>query len=233
MLRTFWFVVVAFVMSMTSASAVTIVGLMRHSHAEAIDRIIHFWARSLVWAAGIDLSIAGEEKLERDKRYILVANHASYLDIPCMIAAIRQPLRFMAKASLFRIPIFGMGLRSAGFIPIDRKQTGRAKASFDLAARRIQGGNSIIIFPEGGRSRTREMKPFKHGAFLLSMKSGLPLVPTAIRGNDLVLPATTLRIRPGPVQVVIGDPVDTSTISVRQKDELMQTTRATIEAMLS
>jgi 1-acyl-sn-glycerol-3-phosphate acyltransferase len=232
MLRTFWFVIVAFVMTMICAPAVTVVALM-HSHAGMIDRIIHAWARSLVWAAGIELSTVGEEKLLPDKRYILVANHASYLDIPCMIAAIRQPVRFMAKASLFRVPIFGWGLRTAGFIPIDRNNRGRAKASFDLAARRIQGGNTIIIFPEGGRSRTREMKPFKHGAFLLSMKSGIPIVPTAIRGNDEVLPATTLRITPGPVQVVIGDPVDTSTLSVRQKDELIDTTRATIEAMLS
>jgi 1-acyl-sn-glycerol-3-phosphate acyltransferase len=231
MLRTLWLAVVALVMTLICAPAVTIVALL-HSHAEAIDRIIHFWARGLVWGAGIELSIVGQDKLDPTKRYIVVANHASYLDIPCLIAAVRQPLRFMAKASLFRVPIFGWGLRTAGFIPIDRKKSGQAKALFDLAARRIQGGNSIIIFPEGGRSRSKEMQPWKHGAFLLSMKSGLPLVPTAIRGNDVVMPATTLKVRPGPVQIVIGDPIETKDLSVRQKEELMAGTRATIEQML-
>ena len=77
------------------------------------------------------------------------------------------------------------------------------------------------------------MQPWKHGAFLLSMKSGLPLVPTAIRGNDVVMPATTLKVRPGPVQIVIGDPIETKELSVRQKDELMVSTRTTIEQMLA
>lgn len=232
MLRTLWLAVVALVMTLIIAPLVTIVGLM-HSHSDWIDRLIRVWARSLVWAAGIRLTIAGQEKLDPAKRYIVIANHASYLDIPCLLAAINQPLRFMAKASLFMIPIFGWGLTAAGFIPIDRKKTATGKAAFDKAAKRIQGGNSLIIFPEGGRSRTREMKPFKHGAFLLSMKSGLPIVPTAILGNHEVMPSTRLRVRPGPVEIVIGDPVETKDLSVKQKDELMGDTRAKIEAMLA
>lgn len=231
MLRTVWFVIVAFVLTMITAPLVTIVGLM-HSHSGLIDRLIRVWARSLVHAAGIQLSIDGQSKLEHDKRYIVIANHTSYLDIPCLFAVIDQPLRFMAKASLFRIPIFGWGLMAAGFIPIDRKRSGKGKASFDLAVRRIRGGNSIIVFPEGGRSTSKEMKPWKHGAFLLSMKSGLPIVPTAIRGNYDVMPRGRPSIEPGPVQIVIGDPIDTSALSVRQKNHLMEEMRAEIEAML-
>jgi len=218
-------------MTIYTAPLVTIIGLM-HSHSDLIDRLIRVWARSLVRAAGIELSIRGQEKLQADRRYIIIANHTSYLDIPCLLAAIDQPLRFMAKASLFLVPIFGWGLIAAGFIPIDRKRSAKGKASFDLAVKRIRGGNSIIIFPEGGRSKTKEMKEWKHGAFLLSMKSGLPIVPTAIRGNYDVMPATGLKVTPGPVEVVIGDPIATSDLSVRQKDELMARTRGEIEAML-
>lgn len=232
MLRTLWFLIVAFVMTLMTAPLVTVIGLM-HSHADLIDRLIRIWARTLVRAAGIELSIEGQDKLSRARRYIVIANHASYLDIPCLLAAIDQPLRFMAKASLFRVPIFGWGLIAAGFIPIDRKKTTKGKASFDLAVRRIRGGNSIIIFPEGGRSKTRQMEPWKHGAFLLSMKSGLPIVPTAIRGNYDVMPRTRFRIVPGPVRIVIGDPIDTTHVSVRQKDEMMEKLRAGIEQRLA
>ncbi len=231
MLRTLWLAIVALVMTLYTAPLVTIIGLM-HSHAGAIDRLIRVWARGLVRAAGIELSIVGQDKLDPEKRYIVIANHTSYLDIPCLFAAIDQPLRFMAKASLFKVPIFGWGLIAAGFIPIDRKRSAKGKASFDLAVKRIRGGNSIIIFPEGGRSHTREMKEWKHGAFLLSMKSGLPIVPTAIRGNYDVMPRGRLRIEPGNVEIVIGDPIDTTTLSVRQKDELVGKTRAEIEGML-
>jgi 1-acyl-sn-glycerol-3-phosphate acyltransferase len=138
----------------------------------------------------------------------------------------------MAKASLFKIPILGWGMLAAGFIPIDRKKTSKGKASFDLAARRIRGGNTIVIFPEGGRSHERTMKPFKHGAFLLAMKSGLPLVPIAIRGTYDALPASTLIIRHAPVTIIVGDPIDVSQLSVRQKDDLVQSTRAAILEML-
>jgi 1-acyl-sn-glycerol-3-phosphate acyltransferase len=126
---------------------------------------VHLWARVLVWAAGIDLKAANVENLDPAKRYILVANHSSYLDIPCVFAAIRQPIRFMAKISLFKIPIFGWSLSRAGFIPIDRKNRRTAVKSLDLAADRIRKGNTIVIFPEEGRSRHREMRPFSAAHF--------------------------------------------------------------------
>jgi len=186
----------------------------------------------LLLNSGVELSVDGLQKLDPEKRYVLVPNHSSYLDIPCLLTALdTQPIRFMAKASLFKIPILGWGMLAAGFIPIDRRRTSKGKASFDLAAKRIRGGNTIVIFPEGGRSHEREMKPFKHGAFLLAMKSGLPLVPVAIRGSFDALPPSRLIIQPCPIEIVVGDPVDVSELSVRQKDGLVQSTRAAILAM--
>ena len=145
----------------------------RHGPSDlAVDRrFIRAWARALVRAAGIDLQVENVERIDPDKRYILVANHYSYLDIPCIFAAIPQPIRFMAKVSLFKIPIFGWALGRAGFIPIDRKNRRTAVKSFDLAADRIRKGNTIVIFPEEGRTRERKMRPFQRGAFLLAIKS--------------------------------------------------------------
>ena len=232
MFRSVLFILTLLVTTLVLAPFVIAVALV-NSHALVVDRLIRLWGRMLVRASGVDLSVSGLEKLDPTKRYVLVPNHSSYLDIPCLLAALdTQPIRFMAKASLFKVPILGWGMLASGFIPIDRKRTSLGKASFDLAAKRIRGGNTIVIFPEGGRSHERTMKPFKHGAFLLAMKSGLPLVPIAIRGTWESLPSTRLTIRPGPVEIVVGHPVDVSELSVKQKDELVQSTRAAILEML-
>ena len=225
--------ILSFVAATLVVAPLVIVTALIDSHAPVVDRLIRLWGRILARASGAELSVEGLEKLDPAKRYVLVPNHASYLDIPCLLTALdTQPIRFMAKASLFKVPILGWGMLAAGFIPIDRNRSSKGKASFDLAARRIRGGNTIVIFPEGGRSHARTMKPFKHGAFLLAMKSGLPLVPIAIRGTYDVLPPSTLIIKPGRVKIVVGDPVDVSELSVKQKNELVQSTRATILEML-
>src|SRR5512141_2602499 len=135
MLRTIWVAIVALAVTIPCATAVMVVALV-HSSARMIDPII------------------------RDKRYILIANHYSYFDIPCIFAAIPQPIRFMAKVSLFKIPIFGWALAKSGFIPIDRKNRRTAVKSFDLAGERIRKGNTIVIFPEEGRTRERNMREF-------------------------------------------------------------------------
>jgi 1-acyl-sn-glycerol-3-phosphate acyltransferase len=224
-------IAVTLVDTLVFAPLVTIVGLVR-STSPLIDRLIHAWARVIVRAAGLDISVTGAGHLDPERRYIVIANHASYLDIPVLFAAIRQPLRFMAKKSLFTVPIFGWGLKAAGFIPVDRKKSATASASFDLATSRLAKGNSLVIFPEGGRSRTAEMEPFKRGAFLLALKSGLPIVPVAILGTWDALPATRFIIKPGPIKVRVGAPIETANLGVRRKDELMDTARARIRAML-
>ncbi|HVR44998.1 MAG TPA: lysophospholipid acyltransferase family protein [Thermoanaerobaculia bacterium] len=231
MLRTVFALLVATLDTLVVAPLVTIIGLMR-SDASSIDRLIRLWARIIVRAAGLDLSAEGAGRLDPSRRYIVVANHGSYLDIPVLFVAIPQPLRFLAKKSLFSIPIFGWGLRAAGFVPVDRKNRSRAIASFDQAAGRIQKGNSIVVFPEEGRSRDGSMRPFQRGAFLLALKSGLPLVPVAIIGTFDALPPARLSLRPGPVHVRVGEPIETRGLSIRQKDELMQTTRGRIEQMI-
>src|SRR5512147_225589 len=133
MLRTVWVALVAVVVTIPLASAVIFLTMFPGT-ASAIDAVIRLWARSLVRAAGIDLRTQNLDTLRPDERYILVANHYSYFDIPCILTAVPQSIRFMAKISLFKIPIFGWSLSRAGFIPIDRKNRRTAVKSFDLAA---------------------------------------------------------------------------------------------------
>ena len=231
MFRTIWAVIVAIAVTIPLASAVLIIAMLS-SASPLIEPIIRRWARAIVWGAGIDLRIDGVERIDRGKRYILIANHHSYFDIPCIFAAIPQPIRFMAKKSLFSIPIFGWAIGRAGFIPIDRKNRRTAVKSFDLAVERIRRGNTIVIFPEEGRSHEVAMRPFQRGAFLLAIRSELPILPLAIDGTYEVFRVGAKTITPGVVTVRVGTEIATAGAGVRAKDALSEQSRSQIEAML-
>ena len=231
MVRLVWLAIVALAVTIPLATATMLVAAFR-STSPLIDRIIRLWAKSLVRAAGVELRTENVETIEPHQRYILVGNHYSYLDIPCIFAAIPQPIRFMAKISLFKIPIFGWSIARAGFIPIDRKNRRTAVKSFDLAADRIRKGNTIVIFPEEGRSREKQMRPFQRGAFLLALKSEQPIVPIAVDGTYEVFPATRWRVTPGVVTVRVGKPLPTAGLTLRDKDRLLSESREQIQSML-
>jgi 1-acyl-sn-glycerol-3-phosphate acyltransferase len=232
MLRTFWAALVALLVTIPAAAGVLVVAAFSSSSARLIDSIIRWWARSIVHGAGIELHGERLETLDPQKRYILVANHYSYFDIPCILAAVPQPIRFMAKVSLFKIPLFGWSLARAGFIPIDRKNRRTAVKSFDQAGQRIRAGNTIVVFPEEGRTPERTMRPFQRGAFLLAIRTGLEIVPMAVDGTYDVFPVGAKRIKPGRVTIKAGTPIPTEDISVREKEKLAEEARGQIENML-
>lgn len=230
MLRTVWTALFA-VLWTVPLSIATIVFVSLQA-PRVVEAIINIWARGIVWGAGIRLRAENTDLLDPSQRYVLVANHYSYFDIPCIFAAIPQPIRFLAKESLFRIPIFGWAIGHAGFIPIDRKNRRTAKKSFDLAAARIRSGNSIVVFPEEGRSRERRMKPFQRGGFLLALKSELPVVPVALNGTFDVFRAGAKRITPGPVTVTVTPPISTAGLSLKDKSRLADEARQRIAKIL-
>jgi 1-acyl-sn-glycerol-3-phosphate acyltransferase len=231
MLRTVWVALVAVAVTLPLAMATLLVAMVR-STSPLIDGIVRLWGRSLVKAAGIDLHVANVERLDPATRYIIVANHYSYFDIPCIVAGIPQPIRFMAKVSLFKIPIFGWALDRSGFIPIDRKNRRTAVKSFDRAADRIRKGNTIVIFPEEGRTKVRQMRPFQRGAFLLALKSEKTIVPIAIDSTFDVFPVGAKRVKPGRVTLRVGTPIVTAGRSLRDKEALLQEARGQVEGML-
>ncbi|HVT43076.1 MAG TPA: lysophospholipid acyltransferase family protein [Thermoanaerobaculia bacterium] len=231
MFRTLFAALVAILDTLVVASLVMVVTLA-HPGSRWVDPLIRRWARIIVRAAGIRLSVENLDLIDPARRFVIIANHYSWLDIPCLLAAIPQPIRFMAKVSLFKIPIFGWALATSGFIPVDRKKRSTAVKSFDLAAERIRKGNTIVIFPEEGRSRMRTMRPFQRGAFLLALRSGLPILPMAIDGTFDVFPARSLRVTPGPVTIRVAPPVEIEGMSVRDRKNLAAATRTTIGTML-
>lgn len=159
---------------------------------------------------------------------VYLANHVSWYDIPALIVSLPGRIRFVAKHSLFRIPIFGRALRAGGFVPVDRKDRSRAKESFQAAIDELRRGGSLVLFPEGTRSRDGRVHAFQRGGFLLALKSGLPIVPVGVDGTYHALPRTTFRVRPGIVRVRFGEVVDPADYGLRGRRRLMADVRAEV-----
>ncbi len=163
--------------------------------------------------------------------YVYMANHQSLFDIPVLIATLPGQTRFMAKQSLFRIPIFGWAISAGGFIPVDRENRSRAKQAFDTAVERLQAGTSVLLFPEETRSLDGKLLPFQRGGFLLALKSGLPIVPVGIEGTLGIQGKRSFLIHPGTVHVRYGAPIVMAEFDLRRKRELEALVREKVGAL--
>ncbi len=191
------------------------------------------WSRGVLFFAGVRAEAAFERELDPRAQYIFMANHRSLFDIPALLATLPGQTRFLAKKSLFQIPLFGWAIKMGGFVTIDRQDLSTARDSFAVAVAQLEEhGVSVLVFPEGTRSVTGEMLPFKRGGFLLALKSGLPIVPVGITGSARVQPKRSLKIRPGKVRVHYGSPVSVQAFGVRKKTELIHEVRAQVERLV-
>jgi 1-acyl-sn-glycerol-3-phosphate acyltransferase len=166
------------------------------------------WGRSMLWATGTCLRTHGLDRLTAREPCIYVVNHQSYLDVWAVLDVVPLTTRFVAKASLFRIPAMGWAMRAAGFIPIDRGNRHQAIRSLDLAVERIRAGRNVLLFPEGTRSRNGQLQSFKKGPFHLAMRANVPIVPIVISGTHRILRPGDWRVRPGEATLRVLDPVD-------------------------
>jgi 1-acyl-sn-glycerol-3-phosphate acyltransferase len=187
--------------------------------------LARFWANSILWVARAKVTVTGAEKLTPGQSYIYMANHQSNADIPILLGRLPVQFRWLAKAELFKIPIFGRAMRGVGYISIDRSNRKSAFESLKQAALTIRNGTSVLIFPEGTRSRDGRILPFKKGGFVLAVDAGVPVVPIIIKGTGGVMPKGQFMIRPAPVTMEIMDPVETSDYTRKTKDALLERIR--------
>lgn len=189
------------------------------------------WARSLLFLTGVPAIIEVEDEAAALPQAIYMSNHESGIDILLLLLAIRQDVRFLAKRALFFIPFMGWSMWLAGFVPVDRRRTDRAKEVLSELESRLAKGTSILVFPEGTRSRDGRLGPFKKSGFLTALKSGVPIVPVGVSGARAVLGAQGMVVRRGPVRVRAGHPIPTAGLSVHARRELMERVRAEILAL--
>jgi 1-acyl-sn-glycerol-3-phosphate acyltransferase len=196
------------------------------------EGVARFWARWILWASGSTVRLFGVENIAPGRPQIIAPNHVSWFDVLALAAYIPKRYRFIAKKELRRIPFFGRAWQAVGHIAIDRSDTQSAIESLDHAARLVREDNScIILFPEGTRSSSAEMLPFKKGAFMLALHTGLDIVPTGVQGTRAIMPKHSWRVSPGRIIVRFGRPVTTSEYDVGDRDLLMARVRAEIDEL--
>jgi 1-acyl-sn-glycerol-3-phosphate acyltransferase len=196
--------------AMARVTAPTIFDIARGEMArEKVDERARWFGRRVVELLEVDLRIHGTERVPVDRAYVYMSNHQSHLDIPMLYATLPSPtIRMLAKKELFRIPVWGRGLRAAEFIEVDRGNHERAMQSIEDAARLVRDGVSIYLAPEGTRSRDGRIGKLKKGGFHLALGTGAPIVPVGIRGTIDILPRGGKVMQTGRrVDVTIGAPI--------------------------
>lgn len=189
------------------------------------DHTPRVWSRVMLWAAGVRPVLHSPERMAGGSPQIYVSNHMSWFDIP-ILAAVLPRYKFVAKAELFKVPIFGPAIRAVGMVPIERQNRKAAFEAYEVAAERIRAGNSMIVFPEGTRGTELPIRPFKKGPFVLAIAAGVPIVPVLIHGTHDVFAKGTMLVRSGPVDVHFLEPVPTAGLDYSDRDELAATVRS-------
>lgn len=183
-------------------------------------RIAQLWARLLLAIAGVRVRVEGLEHLDPRGAYVFASNHLSLMDTPLVLANIPVQFRFLAKRSLYKVPFIGSHLRRAGHIPVEREDPRASLRTLAEAARIVrERGVSLLVFPEGSRSRG-QLGEFKEGAAYLAIKAGVPLVPLGIQGTEKILPTGSLTVLPGPAILRIGRPIPTAHLSLHEHRRL-------------
>ena len=183
------------------------------------------WARGLFKLCGIELEVQGAEHMKPDGAYVIVANHASYMDIPALFASLPKLPQFMAKGELARIPFLGAALRAGRHILVNRGNHAGARRSLDSAAEHLKSGAAILVFPEGTRSTSDAIGHFKTGAFRLAKLGEVQILPVGISGTRYLLPKHGRLIRPHRVSVHIAPPLPLAQVRDTSLNELSQRTR--------
>jgi 1-acyl-sn-glycerol-3-phosphate acyltransferase len=188
-----------------------------------------------LFLSGIRMERYGLENLQRNRAAVYAVNHASNVEPPLIFELLHElfpRLRILYKAELRKLPILVKAFDLAGFVPLERGNRDQSLPAIEGAAEALRAGNSFLIFPEGTRSRTGELLPFKKGGIIMALKAQAPIVPVAIKGARNAMRKGSPIIYPVTVQVRLGAPIETAGLSVEERDELVARVRGEVERLL-
>ena len=232
MIRTLWYYVVLITSTIVHATGAVVAGILRvrNRRGGIYDWANIDWADDVLRAAGTPVQAQGLENIPRDQPLMYASNHSSMFDIWALLATVPGSIRFVAKQELFKIPLLGGAMRAAGHIAIDRA----ARKAYDEAARTIRNGvSSVVVFPEGTRSRTGELLPFKNAPFGLAIAAQVPVVPVYVHHTFEILAKGAWRLRSRPIRLLVGSPIPTKGLGPNDRERLRDQVRAAMVALQS
>lgn len=194
------------------------------------DGIPRWWAKTLLFVAGVKVLVHGEEWIT-DAPHIVVGNHVSWFDVLASAAVLPRG-KYVAKAELFRVPVFGQAIRWIGMIEIERENRKAAFESLEHAAAKIRAGNPVVMFAEGTRGDDYALRPFKKGPFVLAITAGVPIVPMVIHGTIERMRRGSWKITPGTIEVTFLEPIPTAGRTYEDRGALVELVRSRMAAVL-
>ena len=221
----FW----AAIATVFSGIPVTVAGMFSHTGNLAFS-ISKLWAYIMLAVSFVRTEIRNIDKIHKGTSYIIISNHQSLCDIIVLVTTLGIQYRWIIKKEILKIPIFGYALYASRNIFIDRSNTTRAIESINKGINRLPKGVSVMVFAEGTRSPDGQIHEFKKGGFITAVTRKIPILPITVNGSRRVLPKGSLTLKPGKIQVVIGDPIDTSGYTTDTVQKLIDKTRQTIIA---
>jgi len=184
-------------------------------------RIAGLWGKVALLANWVRVKVEGLECIPGKGPYVFMSNHQGSYDIFALLGYFPFQFKYIAKKEIFSIPILGWAMKATGYISIDREGTRDTVKAMNDAAKKIQEGMSVLIFPEGSRSPDGSIQPFKKGGFTLAIKSQVPIVPVAIAGSSGIIPKGRLRVYPGSISLRVDRPVETKGLTMKNREALM------------
>ncbi len=224
-MRTLLAAIVLLVCTIALGSLVLLSVLLRIPHRPGgiYERAPRWWAKAVLFASGTRIRVHGAERIRDGEARIFISNHVSWYDVLALAATLPR-YKFIGKAELTKVPLFGSAAVASAMIPIERENRKAAFSSYREAALLIRDAVSVIVFPEGTRGESYELRPFKKGPFVLAAEAGVPIVPTIVHGSIEVLPRGSLNLRVGTIDVHLLDPVSTEGRTYEDRDALARET---------
>ena len=194
---------------------------------DPIYRVGVLGAKMAVWLAGVQVEIAGLEKIPPNRALVFMANHQGNCDPPALLSYL-PPVLVMVKKEFFRVPVLGRAMLAHGFVRVDRRNRDQAIAAVEQAVSSLKAGKSFMAFPEGTRSLDGRLQPFKKGVFVMAIKAGVPIVPVSISGSSKIMPKGKFAIYPGRVRISVHNPVPTAGLGMEDRLAIMERVRQAI-----